>query len=83
MGSLLMDVPAVPDKVSNSVSNQSSAGNASKKHVIDIDCDEDDNAVSLDSILLKEVNHEFSNRYLIISNLIHLIFRFALLLRQV
>ncbi|KAK1376071.1 E3 ubiquitin-protein ligase rnf8-A [Heracleum sosnowskyi] len=54
VGCLLMDVPAVPDKVSNSVGNQSSARHASKKHVIDIDCDEDDNAVSLDSILLKE-----------------------------
>lgn len=73
-----MDIPVVPDKVSNSVGNQSSAGHASKKHVIDIDCDEDDNAVSLDSILLKEVNHEFSNRYLIFSNLLLLNLPFCL-----
>ncbi|KAL8113913.1 hypothetical protein AgCh_020991 [Apium graveolens] len=54
VGTLPMDLPAVPDKVSNSAGKHSSAGNASKKHVIDIDCDEDDFAVSLDSILLKE-----------------------------
>ncbi|WOG89259.1 hypothetical protein DCAR_0208496 [Daucus carota subsp. sativus] len=40
VGSLLMEIPAVPDKVSNSVGGQSSAGNASDKHVIDIDCED-------------------------------------------
>lgn len=62
MGSLQVDIPPIPDKVSNSISNQSSAGNASKKHVIHIDWEGDDNAVSLDSILLKEVIHEFSSQ---------------------
>ncbi|KAL1829176.1 hypothetical protein ACET3Z_007588 [Daucus carota] len=54
VGSLLMEIPAVPDKVSNSVGGQSSAGNASDKHVIDIDCEDAAAAVSLDTILLKE-----------------------------
>ena len=57
MGSLLMEIPAVPDKVSNSVGGQSSAGNASDKHVIDIDCEDAAAAaaVSLDTIFSKEV----------------------------
>lgn len=63
-----MDIPAVPDKFSYSAGKHSGAGNASKKDVIDIDCDEDDYAVSLDSILLKQVFHKFCNSYQMISN---------------
>lgn len=63
-----MDIPAVPDKVSNSAGKHSSAGNDSKKHVIDIDSDKDDYAVSLDSILLKEVFRESCYSYQFMSN---------------
>lgn len=56
-----MDVPLIANKVNPSRTDKSSVDIKSKKHVIDVDVEEDGDALWTDSSLLKEVTVEIFN----------------------